>query len=148
MTFERRLQDTLRSDELYEMKKVVHELKLSLKMAQDREQTNTILCRCWICLKIFTDAFSRVWAGLIVSDDLIRVPYPQLIVFGYIENGMDGEFEISFCLGNGVNSWVTYDSETSTLGRWSWIAFQIGYFSLQGNTTFSFVLVGSTFSPR
>ncbi|CAG7906016.1 unnamed protein product [Brassica rapa] len=46
MTLERCLQDTLRSDELYEMKKVVHELKLSLKMAQDREQTNTILCRC------------------------------------------------------------------------------------------------------
>ena len=34
-TFEKRLQDVPRSDELYEIKKVVRELKLSLKMAQD-----------------------------------------------------------------------------------------------------------------
>ncbi|KAF3526281.1 hypothetical protein F2Q69_00048139 [Brassica cretica] len=39
-TLERRLQDVTRSDELYEIKKVVLELKLSLKMAHDREHAN------------------------------------------------------------------------------------------------------------
>ncbi|KAF3594351.1 hypothetical protein DY000_02022059 [Brassica cretica] len=39
-TLERRLQDVPRSDELYEIKKVVRELKLGLKMAQDREGAN------------------------------------------------------------------------------------------------------------
>ncbi|KAF3518326.1 hypothetical protein DY000_02060669 [Brassica cretica] len=39
-TLERRLQDVTRSDELYEIKKVVRELKLSLKMAHDREHAN------------------------------------------------------------------------------------------------------------
>ncbi|KAF2605290.1 hypothetical protein F2Q70_00026431 [Brassica cretica] len=37
---ERRLQDVPRSDELYEIKKVVRELKLGLKMAQEREGAN------------------------------------------------------------------------------------------------------------
>ncbi|KAF3546061.1 hypothetical protein DY000_02006924 [Brassica cretica] len=37
---EKRLQDVPRSDDLYEIKKVVQELKFSLKMAQDRERTN------------------------------------------------------------------------------------------------------------
>ncbi|KAF3563583.1 hypothetical protein DY000_02014256 [Brassica cretica] len=36
-TLEKCLQDVPRSDELYEIKTVVHELKLGLKMAQDRE---------------------------------------------------------------------------------------------------------------
>ena len=36
-TLEKRLKDVPRSDELYEIKKVVRELKLNLKMAQDRE---------------------------------------------------------------------------------------------------------------
>ena len=40
VTLERRLQDVPRSDELYEIKKVVRELKLGLKMAQDRESAN------------------------------------------------------------------------------------------------------------
>ena len=35
-TLEKRLQDVPRSDELYEIKKVVRELKLGLNMAQDR----------------------------------------------------------------------------------------------------------------
>ncbi|KAF3599141.1 hypothetical protein F2Q69_00035375 [Brassica cretica] len=39
-TLERRLQDVPRSDELYEIKKVVREMKLGLKMAQDRERAN------------------------------------------------------------------------------------------------------------
>ncbi|KAF3550419.1 hypothetical protein DY000_02010235 [Brassica cretica] len=39
-TLEKRLQDVLRSDELYEIKKVIRELKLGLKMAHDREHTN------------------------------------------------------------------------------------------------------------
>ena len=39
-TLEKHLQDVLRSDELYEIKKVVRELKLGLKMAQDRERAN------------------------------------------------------------------------------------------------------------
>ena len=39
-TLERRLQDVTRSDELYEIKKVVQELNLGLKMAQDRERVN------------------------------------------------------------------------------------------------------------
>ncbi|KAF2610434.1 hypothetical protein F2Q70_00013624 [Brassica cretica] len=39
-TLEKRLQDVPRSDELYEIKKVIRELKLGLKMAQDREHTN------------------------------------------------------------------------------------------------------------
>ena len=34
------LQDVPRSDELYEIKKVVRELKLGLKIAQDRERDN------------------------------------------------------------------------------------------------------------
>lgn len=37
-TLENRLQDVPRSDELYKIKKVVRELKLSLKVAQDRER--------------------------------------------------------------------------------------------------------------
>ena len=36
-TFEMHLQDVSRSDELFEIKKVVRELKLGLKMAQDRD---------------------------------------------------------------------------------------------------------------
>ena len=36
-TLEKCLQDVPRSDELYEIKTVVHELKLGLKMAQDWE---------------------------------------------------------------------------------------------------------------
>ncbi|KAF3515450.1 hypothetical protein DY000_02058465 [Brassica cretica] len=36
-TLEKRMQDVPRSDELYEIKKVVRELKLGLKMAQDRD---------------------------------------------------------------------------------------------------------------
>ena len=36
-TLEKRMQDVPRFDELYEIKKVVRELKLGLKMAQDRE---------------------------------------------------------------------------------------------------------------
>ncbi|KAF2551941.1 hypothetical protein F2Q68_00033896 [Brassica cretica] len=39
-TLEKRLQDIPRSDELYELKKVVRELKLGLKTAQDRERAN------------------------------------------------------------------------------------------------------------
>lgn len=39
-TLEKRLKDVPRSNELYEIKKVIRELKLSLKMAQDREQAN------------------------------------------------------------------------------------------------------------
>ena len=39
-TLEKSLQDVSRSDELYEIKKVVRELKLGLKMAQDRECAN------------------------------------------------------------------------------------------------------------
>ncbi|KAF3526745.1 hypothetical protein F2Q69_00046397 [Brassica cretica] len=39
-TLEKRLQDVLRSDELCEIKKVVRELKLGLKMAQNRERAN------------------------------------------------------------------------------------------------------------
>ncbi|KAF3528058.1 hypothetical protein DY000_02041763 [Brassica cretica] len=39
-TLEKRLQDVPRSDKLYEIKKVVRELKLGLKMAQDRESAN------------------------------------------------------------------------------------------------------------
>ncbi|WZZ08157.1 hypothetical protein YC2023_094078 [Brassica napus] len=39
-TLEKRLQDVPRSDELNEIKKVVRELKLGLKMAQDRERAN------------------------------------------------------------------------------------------------------------
>ncbi|KAF3595232.1 hypothetical protein DY000_02021089 [Brassica cretica] len=39
-TLEKRLQDVPRSDKLYEIKKVVRELKLGLKMAQDRERAN------------------------------------------------------------------------------------------------------------
>ncbi|KAF3578273.1 hypothetical protein DY000_02030482 [Brassica cretica] len=39
-TLEKRLQDVLCSDELYEIKKVVRELKLGLKMAQDQERAN------------------------------------------------------------------------------------------------------------
>ncbi|KAF3541610.1 hypothetical protein F2Q69_00024072 [Brassica cretica] len=40
VTLERHLQDVPRSDELYEIKKVIRELKLGLKMAQDRERAN------------------------------------------------------------------------------------------------------------
>ena len=39
-TLEKRMQDVPRFDELYEIKKVVRELKLGLKMAQDRERAN------------------------------------------------------------------------------------------------------------
>jgi len=39
-TLEKRLQDVPRFDEIYEIKKVVRELKLGLKMAQDRECAN------------------------------------------------------------------------------------------------------------
>ena len=39
-TLEKRLQDVPCSDELNEIKKVVRELKLGLKMAQDRERAN------------------------------------------------------------------------------------------------------------
>ncbi|KAF3485161.1 hypothetical protein F2Q69_00053161 [Brassica cretica] len=39
-TLEKRLQDFPRSDKLYEIKKVVRELNLGLKMAQDRERAN------------------------------------------------------------------------------------------------------------
>ncbi|KAF2569665.1 hypothetical protein F2Q68_00025816 [Brassica cretica] len=39
-TLEKRLQDVPRSGELYEIKKVVRELKRGLKMAQDRERAN------------------------------------------------------------------------------------------------------------
>ncbi|KAF2530919.1 hypothetical protein F2Q70_00029654 [Brassica cretica] len=39
-TLEKRLQDVPRSDELYEIKKVVRERKLGLKMAQDRKLAN------------------------------------------------------------------------------------------------------------
>ena len=39
-TLEKCLQDVPRSDELYEIKKVVRELKLGLKMAQDQERAN------------------------------------------------------------------------------------------------------------
>ncbi|KAF2604453.1 hypothetical protein F2Q70_00026432 [Brassica cretica] len=39
-TLERRLQNVPHSNELYEIKKVVRELKLGLKMAQDRERAN------------------------------------------------------------------------------------------------------------
>ena len=39
-TLEKRLQDVPRSDELYEIKKAVRELKLGLKMTQDRERTD------------------------------------------------------------------------------------------------------------
>ncbi|KAG2288548.1 hypothetical protein Bca52824_048152 [Brassica carinata] len=39
-TLEKRLQDVPRSDELYEIRKVVPELKLGLKMAHDRERAN------------------------------------------------------------------------------------------------------------
>ncbi|KAF3591427.1 hypothetical protein DY000_02020846 [Brassica cretica] len=39
-TVEKCLQDVSRSDELYEIKKVVRELKIGLKMAQDRERAN------------------------------------------------------------------------------------------------------------
>ena len=39
-TLEKCLQDIPRSDELNEIKKVVRELKLGLKMAQDRERAN------------------------------------------------------------------------------------------------------------
>ena len=39
-TLERGLQDIPRSDELYEIKKIVRELKFGLKMAQDRERAN------------------------------------------------------------------------------------------------------------
>ncbi|KAG2288251.1 hypothetical protein Bca52824_047855 [Brassica carinata] len=39
-TLEKRLQEVPRSDELYEIKKVVRELNLGLKMAQDRERAN------------------------------------------------------------------------------------------------------------
>ncbi|KAF2532614.1 hypothetical protein F2Q70_00030437 [Brassica cretica] len=41
-TLEKRLQDVPRFDELYEIKKVVRELKLGLKKAQDRERANTV----------------------------------------------------------------------------------------------------------
>ncbi|WZZ70476.1 hypothetical protein YC2023_081846 [Brassica napus] len=41
VTLERRLQDVPRSDELYEITKVVRELKLGLKNAQDLERANT-----------------------------------------------------------------------------------------------------------
>ena len=40
VTLEKRMQDVLCSDELYEIKKVVRELKLGLNMAQDRERAN------------------------------------------------------------------------------------------------------------
>ncbi|XP_013658068.1 uncharacterized protein LOC106362767 [Brassica napus] len=39
-TLEKRLQDVSHSNELYKIKKVVRELKLGLKMAQDRERAN------------------------------------------------------------------------------------------------------------
>ncbi|KAF3540991.1 hypothetical protein F2Q69_00021511 [Brassica cretica] len=39
-TLEKRLHDVSHSDELYEIKNVVRELKLGLKMAQDRERAN------------------------------------------------------------------------------------------------------------
>ncbi|WZZ20684.1 hypothetical protein YC2023_122071 [Brassica napus] len=39
-TLEKRLRDVPHSDELYKIKKVVRELKLGLKMAQDRERVN------------------------------------------------------------------------------------------------------------
>ncbi|KAF3550813.1 hypothetical protein DY000_02007511 [Brassica cretica] len=39
-TLERRLQDVLRSDELYKIEKVVRELKLGFKMVQDRDRAN------------------------------------------------------------------------------------------------------------
>ena len=39
-TLEKRLQDVPRFDELYEIKKVVRELKLGLEMGQDRERAN------------------------------------------------------------------------------------------------------------
>ncbi|WZZ60606.1 hypothetical protein YC2023_060713 [Brassica napus] len=39
-TLEKRLQDVLRSDELHEIKNVVRELNLGLKMAKDRERAN------------------------------------------------------------------------------------------------------------
>ena len=39
-TLEKRLQDVMRSNELYKIKKVVREIKLGLKMAQDRERAN------------------------------------------------------------------------------------------------------------
>ncbi|KAF2560903.1 hypothetical protein F2Q70_00016820 [Brassica cretica] len=39
-TLEKHMQDVLRFDELYEIKKVFRELKLGLKMAQDRERAN------------------------------------------------------------------------------------------------------------
>ncbi|KAG2292964.1 hypothetical protein Bca52824_039633 [Brassica carinata] len=71
-TLEKRLQDVLRSDELYEIKKVVRELNLGLKMAQDRERANA--AQLAAAKKLGNQAASPE-ARLRFSDDLRRATH-------------------------------------------------------------------------
>ncbi|KAF3537604.1 hypothetical protein F2Q69_00022836 [Brassica cretica] len=73
-TLERGLQDIPCSDELYEIKKIVRELKFCLKMAQDRERANA--AQLAAAVKLGKEAAS-LEARLRVnfSDDLRRATY-------------------------------------------------------------------------
>ncbi|KAF3518753.1 hypothetical protein DY000_02058487 [Brassica cretica] len=72
-TLEKCLQDVLRSDELYEIKKVVRELKLGLKMAQDRERANA--AQLATAEKLGNQAASLEARLRVFSDDLRRATY-------------------------------------------------------------------------
>ncbi|KAF3557441.1 hypothetical protein F2Q69_00013780 [Brassica cretica] len=73
VTLEKRLQDVPRSDELYEIKKVVRELKLGLKMAQDRECANA--AQLAAAEKLGNQAASLEARLRVFSDDLRRATY-------------------------------------------------------------------------
>ncbi|KAF3528903.1 hypothetical protein DY000_02039981 [Brassica cretica] len=72
-TLERRLQDVPRSDELYEIKKVVREMKLGLKMAQDRERANA--AQLAAAEKLGNQAASLEARSRVFSDDLLCATY-------------------------------------------------------------------------
>ncbi|KAF2542120.1 hypothetical protein F2Q68_00031035 [Brassica cretica] len=72
-TLEKRLQDVPRSDELYEIKKVVREMKLGLKMAQDRERANA--AQLAAAEKLGNQAASLEARSRVFSDDLLCATY-------------------------------------------------------------------------
>ncbi|KAF2536011.1 hypothetical protein F2Q68_00020583 [Brassica cretica] len=72
-TLEKRLQDVPRSYELYEIKKVVRELKLGQKMAQDRERVNA--AQLVAAEKLGNQVASLEARLRVFSDDLRRATY-------------------------------------------------------------------------
>ncbi|KAG2256382.1 hypothetical protein Bca52824_075676 [Brassica carinata] len=81
---EKCLQDVPRSDELNEIKKVVRELKLGLKMAQDRERANAV--QLAVAKKLGNQA-ATLEACLRFADDLRRAIYDakRVMADSYLE---------------------------------------------------------------